>query len=312
MTTLQATAEAVPLTRIPEALAGLWKKCRPESAEISLSRALTMNFVAVTRCDTEECLQETLGDILARHPCRAFFVSVDDTSDELTAEVSGESRGRGDCQEIVLERIDLRGAFRGFASLASVVRPLLVNDLPIHLYWATALPPDDRALRLLARMADHCIFDSALLEDPQADRIRIRSSVGEQPIHDLSWLRLRPWRRALAEALEHLDWAWEVRTEATLRHGHGRGAVASSLLLAEWLEQRLDAETRLEEVEAPSRRTPEALELRHGDAEVLVSHDGDSRLKVEVSLADQCLLPFHVPASRGSSGHLLAAAIDMA
>ena len=49
-----------------------------------------------------------------------------------------------------------------------------------------------------------------------------------------------------------------------------------------------------------------------GAAEVQISHAGDSRLKVEVSLADQCVLPFHIPASRGSAGKLLAAAIDMA
>lgn len=313
MSTVQAAAEAVPLTRIPEALAGLWRRCRPDDDDITLSRALTMNFVAVTRCETESCLQDAVGDLLQRHPCRAFLLTVDETCGEPTAGVAGESRRQGRCQEIVLERVGLRGSFRHFANLAGVIRPLLVNDIPTHLYWATGLPPDREPLRLLSKMADHCVLDSAMLDDPAADLSRLQAwTEGGPPCHDLSWLRLRPWRRALAEALEHFPWRAGERTVVTLRHGPGPGAIAGSRLLANWLQQRLEADTALEEVEAPGRQSPEAVELRHGDVEVLVAHDGDARLRVEVSLADQCLLPFHVAASRASPGQLLAGAIDMA
>ena len=51
-----------------------------------------------------------------------------------------------------------------------------------------------------------------------------------QHITDLSWLRLRPWRRALAEAFERVPWTPGTKASGSVRHG--RMATAAAILLA--------------------------------------------------------------------------------
>ncbi len=302
----------VPLRGIPDALRSLWDLCRPAQADETLSRALTVNLLAVAPFAEAAGLRDTVTQLLRRLPCRAFLVLFDPERRELCADVQGATRSAGKAREIVLEQIELRVGPDGLAAVPGVIRPLLVNDIPTHLFWQDALPRNGDGLEQLLPLCDHAVVDSARFLDPETDLAGIRFlRTGHRRITDLSWLRARPWRRALAQAFELVPFDPATPTRVVLRHGLNPGALACSHLLATWLEERLQATVELQSGEADERPTPELLELWHGDEHVAVQRT-DGHLRVTVTRKDVCLLPFQVPASRGGCADLLAAAIDLA
>ena len=302
----------VPVQGISAALAELWEQCKGSEDEPSLSRTLTMNLIAVIHRSNEKRIVEARSRLLTRHPCRAFEVLLDEERGEITAEVSVETRLLRSCRQMVLEQVTLLANPRDFRKLSGLIRPLLVNDIPVHQYWGMELPGDISDLQVLGGLAEQTTVDSSLFTDPARDLDKLRKAGAGLRIVDLSWFRLRPWRRGLAEAFEHFTWDPDVGTDVTIQHGPGPGALAASLCLAHWLQQRLGTETKIPpSVGQDPSPEPQRVDLRHGKAQVCVIRRGiEPRLEVEVTLEDLCMLPFEVVASRGQPGDLLAAAVD--
>lgn len=303
--------ETMPVRAVPDALRRLWHTCRTPEPDDCLSRALCMNLVAVAAADAADRLRATVDGLLRRLPCRAFLVLTNGCS-EVSATVSGATRSQGRSREIVLEQIELCAGGGHAGRLAGIVRPLLVNDIPTHLYWADTLPDADGILAHLRELCDHAIVDSGSFRDPEAGLAALAAEgEGGRPFTDLAWLRLRPWRRGLARAFEHFPWRPDVPTAVAIRHALDPAAHASAILLGRWLERRLAARVELAAGDAAPGATPETLDLRHGEVHVRLAAVG-GQIRVEVTLARSCLLPFAIPGSRGGHADLLAAAIDLA
>lgn len=304
---------AVDLTRLETALCELWKDLERQDRERPLSRALTLNLVGVWPDGDRRDAQHTLARLLLRHPCRALVLMPETSGGRLRASLVAQARPDGFLgRRLVLEQVTLAGGSSDLERAPGLVRPLLLSDLPTCLFWNGPLPPDARALRPLARLADRVIVDSSRFVAPAADLDRLQAGLGPHPL-DLSWFRVRPWRRALAEAFEHLAWQQGDPVAVDIGHGPHPGAVAASHLLAQWLRARLAAnvQTRPVAVPEPELLEPAVLDLAHGHDKVVVRHEAlGLRLRVDVTRQDHCLLPFHLPGSRGSRGDLLAAAVD--
>lgn len=308
MNLLRTPPATVALKEVPDALRRLWRQCTEGTPDGTVTRALTVNLVAVTDPAGEAELLRTLEQTRRRMPCRLFLVRVGTAGDPRTATVSAEARGFN--RAIVLEQIELCATDANLRSLASAVRPLLVDDIHTHLYWACSFPQQTSGFDQLARLTDHVVVDSAQFERPETDlrQMDARRRRGMR-ITDLNWLRLRPWRRALAEAFELFTWTGRNRGSVSIRHGAGIGGRAGALLLAHWLEDRLGATVALEQ--SGLAKIPFLLEFRQDDVD-LRAEVKDSHIEVQVSTDASCHLPFSVPASRGRQGDLLAAAIDLA
>ncbi|MBK8099109.1 MAG: glucose-6-phosphate dehydrogenase assembly protein OpcA [Planctomycetes bacterium] len=313
MTALRTPARQVALNRIPDALRDVWRACSSNEPGGNVSRALTINFIGIARAVDELELRAAVDKMHRRQPCRAFLILAQDGVQTMHAEVSGGARSHGQTREIVLEQIELRVPPAWFGNVPGLVRPLLVNDIPTHLYWATTWPQLPRHFDALLELSDHAVVDSGLFTVPAAelDALRVRQEAGRK-LTDLTWLRLRPWRRALAEALERFPWQPAAPTSVTLRHAANTAAQASALLLGRWLEKRLLAAVFLEESGPGEQNQPDSVELRHGSTTVVATSNGRGQIQVKVETTEVCWLPFMVAASRGSAGDLLAAAIDMA
>jgi glucose-6-phosphate dehydrogenase assembly protein OpcA len=308
---LRTPSQRVELGRVGEALRALWHDCCPEDGEASVSRALTMNLVAAADRRDEDALRRALDRAIRRLPCRAFVVVLDDEVKEVHAEVSGRARVRGSGRDLVLEQIEVRCPGRWLGNAAGLIRPLLENDLPTHFYWASALPRSLQPLAAIAGLADQAVVDSARFEDPAVDLDRLSAlRTDRSRIRDLTWLRLRPWRRALAEAFERFAFDRTTPTTVTVRHGRQAGAQAGALQLAQWLERKLDATVCLEDAAAGAHL--EAVAIRHGEVSIEAACGEDRRIRVHVTTAAACFLPFAVVASGATEGDLLAAAIDLA
>lgn len=308
MNLLRTPPATVALKQVPDALRRLWRQCTEGTPDGNVTRALTVNLIAVTDPAGEPELLRTLEQARKRMPCRLFLVRIGSGGDPRTATVSAEARGFN--RAIVLEQIELCAGEADYRSLASAVRPLLVDDIHTHLYWSCAFPHQTSGFDQLAQLSDHVVVDSARFERPETDlrQLDARRRRGMR-ITDLNWLRLRPWRRALAEAFELFPWTGRNRGAVAIRHGAGIGGQAGAQLLAHWLQDRLGAAVTLDQ--AGLAKIPFALDF-HQDGVDLHAEVKDAHIEVQVSTDASCHLPFSVPASRGRQGDLLAAAIDLA
>lgn len=295
--------------RIPDALRSLWRACLPDQQGADVARSLAINFVAVAAAAEEDALRDTVDKLLRRTPCRAFLLLLDPAARSGTATLAATTRTHGALRDIVLEEIAVRMPVTAMAQFTGLVRPLLENDLPNHLYWATRLPADAAHLDAMTAMCDHLIVDSKRFGAVarELDAIQQRRRRGDR-ITDLTWLRLRPWRRALAEAFDRIPWRPGTPVTGAIRHG-GNG-LASAHLLANWLQARTQAKVALDPTGGPTALCPERVALAVGDCDVELATVGP-QVRVSVATPERCDLPFHVPQSRGTDGDLVGAAIDL-
>ena len=303
-------SQTTPLARIPEALRGIWRSCRGDGDDdVEVARSLAINFVGVAAADDEAELRAAVDRLHRRTPCRAFLLLVDEHADAVHAEVAAATRLAPGRQDILVEEIVLRLPADRFDHVPGLVRPLLVNDLPIHLFWAADWPRTEPAFDDLAALCDHVIVDTRRFASPavQLAHLTRRREAGMR-LTDLTWLRLRPWRRALAEAYERASQA--VGRPTRVRIVHGTAALAAAMLLGEWLTARLTAEVALEGSGDGDAACPERVVVTAGDTEIDAEAPA-GQIVVHVTTAAHCLLPFRVPTSRGADGDLVAAAIDL-
>ncbi|MFN9275012.1 MAG: glucose-6-phosphate dehydrogenase assembly protein OpcA [Planctomycetota bacterium] len=295
--------------RIPDALRSLWRACLPDQQGADVARSLAINFVAVAAAAEEDALRDTVDKLLRRTPCRAFLLLLDPAARSGTATLAATTRTHGALRDIVLEEIAVRMPVTAMAQFTGLVRPLLENDLPNHLYWATRLPADAAHLDAMTAMCDHLIVDSKRFGAVarELDAIQQRRRRGDR-ITDLTWLRLRPWRRALAEAFDRIPWRPGTPVTGAIRHG-GNG-LAAAHLLANWLQARTQAKVALDPTGGPTALCPERVALAVGDCDVELATVG-AQVRVSVATPERCDLPFHVPQSRGTDGDLVGAALDL-
>lgn len=295
---------------LPQGLRQLWQSACPATEGADVARSLTINFLALATADREASLRDVIGRLLRRTPCRAFLLVIDEQASTPTAELTASTRCSGNLRDIVLEEIMLRLPPGWFAHLPGLLRPLLVNDLPNHLYWSGPWRRNSPWFAMLAGLCEHSMVDSRDFDAPAADLAAVETerSKGQQ-VTDLNWLRLRPWRRALAEAYQRVPHADASDLTASIQHGPT--ATSSAILLGNWLSQRLQARVQYQPAEDDRNTGPVAIELRSDRYEIL-ARARENHIRLHVATETACHLPFQLPRSRGSEGDLLAAAIDLA
>lgn len=308
-TLVRTTPKKAEWQKIPDGMRALWKTCLANQDGGDVARSLTMNFVAVAAAAEEPVLREAVDRLQHRSPGRAFLVVLDDAARAGEAELAATTRCHGSVRDIVLEEIVLRLPPKALPQLPGLIRPLMMNDLPNHLFWASRWPANEAEFTGLASLCDHVVVDSRLFADPakELQQVDAQRAAGRR-ITDLSWLRLRPWRRALAEAFERVPWTAGTKATASVRHGkNGR---AAAWLLADWLKARLGASPTLDANGDAAAASPDNVVVRTGGFEVELGVMRQ-QIRVHVTTPEHCYLPFTVPASRGTAGDLLAAAIDI-
>lgn len=302
-------AQQAPWPKIHDGLRALWKLSLPDQAGGDVARSLTINFVAVAAVGDADCLRQAIERLQTHTPCRAFLVLLDPASQLAPAELAATTRCHGSVRDIVLEEITLRLPPARLGEVPGLVRPLLMSDLPNHLYWAADWPTVPAELEGLAGLCEHLIVDSRRFRDPAAQLIEVhtRRQRGQRTT-DLNWLRLRPWRRALAEGFERV--APTPGSKPTVIIEHGVAATAAALLLGDWLRHRLAADVQ-RVAGSGNEPWPHRVTVRTADFELELA-EARQQIRVHVTTQAHCYLPFTIGTSRGSDADLLAAAIDLA
>jgi len=244
----------VDVTAIERQLDELWAgmtEMAPDSDQQAVMRACVLNLVVYA---SDEGSLEEISEVMARvsdeHPGRFIVIllkeDVDPPIDSIvTAQCHPAEKGR---KQVCCEQIAITAGREQMRHLSSFVRPLLVHDLPVFLWWRDVPDLDGDLLAELIETSDRVIIDSCRLPDvltglsALADRAQDRA--GWTAFSDLSWCRLTPWRTLVAgffdlpEYRSSLERIQEVRIKCAA--GGSRQAVAvEALLLAGWLASRL-------------------------------------------------------------------------
>ena len=226
------------------------------------ARASVLNLI-VTVVDeaAAERVVQTLVGLGVRHPSRAIVLVPQHGSDAspIDARISTHCNpvaGGGDrvCYEEVV--LTVRG--EAAEHLNGIVAPLLIHDLPTHVWWPGDPPWGDPVFDQLIEMGDRVIVDSADFSEllsglRRTANLRRRSGVG-----DLSWERLSWWQELTAQFfdaprfrrylpnLSRLAIRYAVPPTSSARHDEDEevapgvpAPMAQALLYAGWIATRL-------------------------------------------------------------------------
>ena len=252
-------------------LASLWDSPAPEPANGALvtekglahARASVLNLI-VTVVDGEAAdrVVRTLMGLGVRHPSRAIILVPEPSGSgpKMDARISAHCHDtHGASDQVCYEEVVLTVRGEAAQHLNGVVAPLLIHDLPTHVWWPGEPPFSDPVFDQLVEVADRLVVDSADFGDllPGLRRLgglRRRSGVG-----DLSWERLSWWQELTAQFfdaprfrrylpnLSRLRIRYAVGPDSSDHHGAEHDEVApgtsapivQALLYAGWIATRL-------------------------------------------------------------------------
>lgn len=207
-------------------------------------------------CDSAELARDVNGmipRIMALHPARVLLLLAepDAHDNDLTTTVTVRAQPGREKRVFCCEQINLHACGTAVAKLPFVVWALIVGDLPINLWWASAVPPPLGGVLFhdLAENAEQVVFDSLGWADPPRGMAAVANWIAHlektprtlrwRLADDLNWRRLKSWRRILSQALDPATAPGflEAVTEVTLEHGPR--AVIQAWELVSWLAARL-------------------------------------------------------------------------
>jgi glucose-6-phosphate dehydrogenase assembly protein OpcA len=261
---------ATSVRAIAAHLASLWSAPpRTDGAEplitekgLPHARASVLNLiVTVVDAAAADRVVRTLVDLGVRHPSRALVIVPEPHGDgaPLDARISThchDAAGEGDriCYEEVV--LSVRGD--AAAHLSGIVAPLLIHDLPTHVWWPGDPPFHDPVFDQLVEMSDRVVVDSADFGDMLSGLRRLANLRRKSGVGDLSWERLSWWQELTAQFfdaprfrrylpnLSRLQVRYAVQPPASNRHEEdaevapGTSApMTQALLYAGWIATRL-------------------------------------------------------------------------
>ena len=252
-----ATGTRVDVADIELALNRLWDTLHAKGeTEHAVTRACMSNLIIA--CLTEEQARDVGGripELVERHPARVFLLTAcAPQGNSIEVEVSAHCRLSEGRQQLCSEHVDIRFDPAVVNRLGSVLRPLLIGDLPTALWWASNQPPplSDGLFDTLAEMADQVIYDSVGWPNPaEGVRAMTRWVMGEKrPVFNLAWRYLKPWRRILAQVLDPRVAPGALQNINSVRIEHGPHALPMAWLLIGWLAARLQWQPQKGEVQS--------------------------------------------------------------
>jgi glucose-6-phosphate dehydrogenase assembly protein OpcA len=211
------------------------------------NRAVRFSVLTLVVACADRSTAVQAGEVVERmavnHPTRAIVLVADPGgAPRIEADLSLSCSAAGG-EQVCVEMVHLEVGGEPARHLRSVVGPLLLPDVPVHL-WLAGAPPLEQALRPDAlALCERVILDSDAYPDPAATLAAVRAVVGTEPpltaVGDLAWSRIRGWREMLGRAFD----APELRgfaqgiEEVEVRQAGPRSAQA--LLFGGWLRSRL-------------------------------------------------------------------------
>jgi glucose-6-phosphate dehydrogenase assembly protein OpcA len=170
---------------------------------MSHARASVLNLIVMVPDEASASrVVETMIGLGVRHPSRAIVLVADPKAGgpTLSASITAHCQDAPEGSErICFEVVVLTVHGEAAEHLSGIVAPLLIHDLPTHVWWPGDPPFADPIFDQLVEMGDRVMVDSdefadLLLGLRRLTTLRRRSGVG-----DLAWRRLAWWQELTAE-----------------------------------------------------------------------------------------------------------------
>lgn len=219
---------------------------RQGSARGASTRTSVMTIVMVMKPgDDPEVVAAPIRALGARHPCRAVILRPDfDSTPVINARAflwQAQPASSGG-HPVFFEELYLHVGGQAASHLSSIVGPFVLADLPVVMWFPDDLPdPADHLLRFASALV---VDTRAVVDDAATIGHAYRTLLelaNHQPVVDLSWVRLQPWREVLAGLFEPEDsrpFLQRVRSASV------RGKPGPRYILGGWLMAQLDLRAR--------------------------------------------------------------------
>lgn len=228
------------------------------------ARASVLNLIVMVPDENEAArVVETMIGLGVRHPSRAIVLVADAKASgpSLSAGITAHChKGKDATEPICYEVIVLTVRGEAAEHLAGVVAPLLIHDLPTHVWWPGDPPFADPIFDQLVEMSDRVVVDSDEFEDLLRGMRRLTTLRRRSGVGDLAWRRLGWWQELTAEFfdaprfrrylpnLSRLAIRYAAPTAGRRRRrrttgqlqAQVRSPLAGPMLYAGWIASRLD------------------------------------------------------------------------
>jgi glucose-6-phosphate dehydrogenase assembly protein OpcA len=210
------------------------------------TRTAVMTIVMVVGADDDpEVIAAPVRALGAHHPCRAVVLRPDPDSTPVINAKAFLWRAEPTASEghpVLFEELHLHVGGQAASHLASIVAPFVLADLPVVMWFPDVLPdPADPLLRLASAL----VVDTRVVgPGPAAMGHSYRTLLelaNHQPVVDLSWVRLQPWRELLAGLFEPEHSRPFVQC---VRSASVKGKPGPRHILGGWLMSQLDLRAR--------------------------------------------------------------------
>src|SRR5215471_8130603 len=179
--------QTIDVDTIEKELTELWKNAGAHDDQDGVTRACVLNFlVYVPSREAEREVDDILVQVTAVHPGRAFLISSDpgDPPGKLGADSSAISAWvTSRCsvvspgsKQVCCEQITVKAHGAQMSELPSAIEPLILEDLPVFVWWRAQPALRERVFLRLIGMSDRLIIDSASFENPHRGLRELASS----------------------------------------------------------------------------------------------------------------------------------------
>ncbi len=194
-------------------------------------------------------IDAALPDVSIVHPARVLLLVGEPGSEgvAMLGSIKVRALRQSSSRLTISEQVTLVAGGPVTERLPSVVRGLLVSDLPVNLWWATTTPPPlaGPLESELSEAMEQVVYDSlgwsapsrgVLATSAWLDQLDVPLPGGRwRTASDLSWRRLKYWRRLIAQALHSGSAPGSAASLTEIRVEYGPHAVVQAVMLAAWL-----------------------------------------------------------------------------
>ncbi|MEM9978714.1 MAG: glucose-6-phosphate dehydrogenase assembly protein OpcA, partial [Cyanobacteria bacterium P01_D01_bin.2] len=182
--------------------------------------------------------------LAAQNPCRVITLcpTFDDEDTGVTAQVSAycpiqKSSGS---RLVCCEYITLRGTKQALDRVDSLVKSLVIADLPKFVWWKATPNPEQLLFQSMAEVSSCIILDSSYYGDPESELLKIHQLVDNGThVADLNWYRLAPWQELSAASFDPPERRMALLELDQLGIDYEKGNAAQALMYLGWLASRL-------------------------------------------------------------------------
>lgn len=252
-TAVPASYKGVDVGKLEKELLAMWADSG-KGADSGITRACVLNLVLAVPSDAAmQSIDETLGEVIEHHPCRAQLIKVDSEASEarLDAQVSTRCQiSKKGAKAVCGEQVTIEAAGAAVSRLHSVVGPLLLPDIPVFLMWDSRLDMASELFVRLSRLCERVVIDSGRFHKPVEQFAGLARIIHERKkdlrIKDVAWGRMTSWRTVVAgfwDVPEHrasLSRVNRVTIECPPPTSPSEGFSSTALLALGWLASRLE------------------------------------------------------------------------